>query len=244
MSTAGYARWCFRTDKKRFKSMGHSISSVLEATYQQKVSTFTISNAAGRYMVDFDKMQQKNLKTGFVRPIERQVALPPSLRLTAGSGSTVSVPANNNSVSVSTSSSTTAAAKKGRALKGPGTTLPYAVSKKGKTYRMTPSMLKKKLAADARREERRKKAEVAAATALANMTAIIDALPDQTARLRTVSRILPRISLLYRQPRNAVDIKLSDELAKMVDVTRSTNSRALRYDLCRKLIRHVASGLK
>jgi hypothetical protein len=72
-NASGYARWCFLTDKKRWKSMG-PVSRVLEGVFSQqpRPSSFTISSGGQTYLIDFVTMKQKNKRTNFVREIQRQ----------------------------------------------------------------------------------------------------------------------------------------------------------------------------
>lgn len=73
MSTTGYARWCFKTDNNRFKSMGHAVNRVIEAVYQQnpRPSSFTVKSGSAKYFIDFETMTQRNLDTKYKRPVAR-----------------------------------------------------------------------------------------------------------------------------------------------------------------------------
>lgn len=73
-SQTGYARWCFKTDKNRFKSMGEAVNRCIEGIWSQspRPSSFTITSAGQTYFIDFDTMKQRNMDTKFVRDIERQ----------------------------------------------------------------------------------------------------------------------------------------------------------------------------
>jgi hypothetical protein len=74
MSTSGYARWCFKTDNARFKSMGCAVNRVIEAVYQQnpRPSSFTVQSGANKYFIDFETMTQRNLETKAKREVARQ----------------------------------------------------------------------------------------------------------------------------------------------------------------------------
>jgi hypothetical protein len=112
MATSGYARWCFKTDNNRFKSMGLAVNRVIEAVYQQspRPSSFTVTSGGSKYFIDFETMTQLNVDTKYKREVARHYvcattgnSLPanvagnsPLLLLPAPSNNTTTNTTNNN----------------------------------------------------------------------------------------------------------------------------------------------------